>query len=392
MTAFAVTLGPQPWLVGKGARAIAAALDVAGGSTRLVGGAVRDSLLGLKVSDIDFATVFEPANVLARLEAAGLKAVPTGIAHGTVTAVANGFHAEVTTLRRDVATDGRHATVAFTADWRADAARRDFTINALYANPVSGEIDDFFGGLDDLAARRVRFIGVALDRIAEDHLRILRFFRFSARFAVTIDADGLAACTARANDLMALSRERVRDEMAKLLVTDDPAPTLAVMLDHAILAPVLPEIERARLAQLVRTCAGERAAGVRPGFVRRLAALLPVDAMLLDDIATRLRLSKVERKRLVLTADRGRSLGEMAYRDGIDSAIDRGILSDNNDLPDFITAWSKPVLPVSGRHLIARGLPPGPEVSRRLGEVEREWIAAGFPADIDPIVSRVLAA
>ncbi|MGI4879446.1 MAG: CCA tRNA nucleotidyltransferase [Janthinobacterium lividum] len=385
-------LGPQPWLDGKGARAIAAALDVGGGSTRLVGGAVRDSLLGLKVSDIDFATVFEPADVVARLEDAGLKAVPTGIAHGTITAVASGFHAEVTTLRRDVATDGRHATVAFTADWRADAARRDFTINALYANPVSGMIDDFFGGLDDLAARRVRFIGVALDRIAEDHLRILRFFRFSARFAATIDPDGLAACTARANDLMALSRERVRDEVAKLLVTDDPAPTLAVMLDHGILAPVLPEIERARLADLVRACAGECAADVPPGFARRLAALLPVDAALLDDIATRLRLSNVERRRLVLSADRGKSLGEMAYRDGIDSMIDRAILSDNNDLPGFVAAWSKPVLPVSGRHLIARGLPPGPEVSRRLGEVEREWIAAGFPADIDPIVSKVLAA
>ena len=384
-------LGPQPWLAGKGARAIAAALDVDGGSTRLVGGAVRDSLLGLKVNDIDFATVFDPAEVVARLEGAGLKAVPTGIAHGTVTAVANGFYAEVTTLRRDVATDGRHATVAFTADWRADAARRDFTINALYANPVTGEIDDFFGGVDDLAARRVRFIGVALDRIAEDHLRILRFFRFSARFATTIDPDGLAACTARANDLMALSRERVRDEVAKLLVTDDPVPTLAVMLDHGILAPVLPEIDRARLTDLMRVYAGECAAGVRAGFARRLAALLPVDAALLDDVATRLRLSKVERRRLVLTADRGKSLGEMAYRDGIDSMIDRAILSDNKNLHKFVASWLKPVMPITGRHLIARGLPPGPEVSRRLGEVERDWIAAGFPADIDPIVSRVLA-
>ena len=384
-------LGPQAWLEGAGAP-IAAALDVAGGSTRLVGGAVRDSLLGLTVSDIDFATIFAPDEVVARLVAAGLKAVPTGIAHGTVTAVAPGFHAEVTTLRRDVATDGRHATVAFTDDWRADAARRDFTINALYANPVTGEINDFFGGLADLAQRRVRFIGVALDRIAEDHLRILRFFRFSARFAGTIDADGLAACTARANDLMALSRERVRDELLKLLRVDDPAPTLTVMLGHGILAPVLPEIDAARLPHLVRLCAAEAALGRGASAVRRLAGLLPVDAAVLDDIATRLRLSNADRKRLVLTADRGKNLGEMAYRDGLDSAVDRGLLSENSDLSGFVARWSKPVLPVSGRHLIARGLAPGPEVSRRLGEIERAWIAAGFPADIDPIVTRVLAA
>ena len=384
-------LGPQAWLEGAGAP-IAAALDVAGGSTRLVGGAVRDSLLGLTVSDIDFATIFAPDEVVARLVAAGLKAVPTGIAHGTVTAVAPGFHAEVTTLRRDVATDGRHATVAFTDDWRADAARRDFTINALYANPVTGEINDFFGGLADLAQRRVRFIGVALDRIAEDHLRILRFFRFSARFAGTIDADGLAACTARANDLMALSRERVRDELFKLLRVDDPVPTLTVMLGHGILAPVLPEIDAARLPHLVRLCAAEAALGRGASAVRRLAGLLPVDAAVLDDIATRLRLSNADRKRLVLTADRGKNLGEMAYRDGLDSAVDRGLLSENSDLSGFVARWSKPVLPVSGRHLIARGLAPGPEVSRRLGEIERAWIAAGFPADIDPIVTRVLAA
>ncbi len=383
-------LGPQLWFDGAGARAIAAALDVVGGATRLVGGAVRDSLLNLPVSDIDFATILSPTDVVARLEAAGLKAVPTGIAHGTITAVAPGFHAEVTTLRRDVATDGRHATVAFTDDWRADAARRDFTINALYGNPVTGAIDDFFGGLDDLAARRVRFIGVALDRIAEDHLRILRFFRFSARFARAIDADGLSACAARANDLMALSRERVRDEVMKLLLVDDPVPTLTVMLDHGILAPVLPEIDRARLDHLVRLCAAERALGKSPAFTRRLAALLPADAALLDDIGHRLRLSNAERRRLVLTADRGRGLGEMAYRDGLDSAIDRGLLSETSGLAEFVTTWTKPVLPISGRHLIARGLAPGPEVSRKLGEVERDWIAAGFPADLDPIVARVL--
>lgn len=385
-------LGPQSWLEGEGARAVAAVLDVAAGTTRLVGGAVRDGLLGLPVSDIDFATQLSPAAVVERLTAAGLKAVPTGIAHGTVTAVAPGFHAEVTTLRRDVATDGRHATIAFTDDWREDAARRDFTINALFANPITGEIDDFFGGLRDLAERRVRFIGTPLDRIAEDHLRILRFFRFHARFgAGPSDAEGLAACIARANDLMALSRERVRDEVLKLLVVADPAPTLAVMLANDILAPVIPELDAARVVLLVRLCAGESALGVQPGAIRRLAALLPVDGELLDPIATRLRLSNADRKRLVLTANRGASLGEMAYRNGLDSAIDRGLLNNNKDLPVFVATWSKPVLPISGRHLIARGIPAGPDVSRKLGDVERAWIAAGFPADIEPILARLLS-
>ena len=383
-------LGPQPWLEGAGAQRIAAALDIARGSTRLVGGAVRDSLLGLAVSDIDLATIFAPDTVVARLEAAGIKAVPTGIAHGTVTAVDDGFHAEVTTLRRDVATDGRHALVAFTDDWRADAARRDFTINALYANPMNGVIDDFFGGLDDLVEHRVRFIGRPLDRIAEDHLRILRFFRFSARFARALDPAGLAACAERANDLMALSRERVRDELLKLLAIDDPVPVLTAMLDHNILAPVLPEMDVARVALFVRLQANERALGCGAGAIRRLAALLPVDAASLDNVATRLRLSNADRKRLVLTADRSKGLGEMAYRDGIDSATDRGLLNETNGLSEFVANWSKPALPVSGRHLIARGLQPGPDISRRLDEIERAWIVAGFPDDIEPILQKVL--
>ena len=389
-------LGPQDWLAGEGARAVAAALDVAAGSTRLVGGAVRDSLLGLPVADIDFATVFAPDAVVERLQAAGLKAVPTGIAHGTVTAVAPAFHAEVTTLRRDVATDGRHATVAFTADWAADAARRDFTINALYANPFTGEINDFFAGLRDLGEHRVRFIGVALDRIAEDHLRILRFFRFHARFGRgEPDAAGLAACTARANDLLALSRERVRDEVLKLLVVADPVPTVAVMVAHGIFAPVLPEITVAGVAALSRLRAAEVSLvshGVgHASAIRRLAALLPPDAALLDRIATRLRLSNADRKRLVLTAERAPGLAEIAYRDGLDSAVDRGLLRGDADLGGFVAGWVQPVMPLSGRDLIARGVPAGPRVSRALGEIERAWIAAGFPADIEPILAQILS-
>ena len=179
------------------------------------------------------------------------KAVPTGIEHGTVTAVSDGHPFEITTLRRDVTTDGRRATVAFTDDWKEDAARRDFTINALSADPQTGDVFDYFGGKEDLVARRVRFIGEPLERIAEDHLRILRFFRFHARFGLgEPDTAGLMACAQRANDLMALSRERIADELLKLLAVEDPTPTVAIMLDHGVLRPVLPEIATTAVSRL----------------------------------------------------------------------------------------------------------------------------------------------
>ncbi|MBM3928021.1 MAG: CCA tRNA nucleotidyltransferase, partial [Sphingomonadales bacterium] len=195
-------------------------IDALGGGKNacFVGGAVRDALLGLPVADLDIATRLAPEDVIDALRRAGIKAVPTGLAHGTITAVIASGPVEVTTLRRDVSTDGRHAIVAFTDDWREDAARRDFTMNALYADPQTGEVFDYFDGIADLAARHIRFIGDARQRIAEDHLRILRFFRFLARFGDTPDPEGLAACTERANDLMALSRERIREEILKLLV------------------------------------------------------------------------------------------------------------------------------------------------------------------------------
>lgn len=383
---------PRPaWLDTGGGATLAAALDLAGGRTKLVGGAVRDALLGVAASDIDLATQFAPAETVARLTAAGIKAVPTGIAHGTVTAVADGLVAEVTTLRRDVATDGRHATVAFTDDWRADAARRDFTINALYADPLTGVVDDYFGGRADLAARRVRFIGDPLERIAEDHLRILRFFRFHARFGVGApDANGLSACVARVNDLTTLSHERVRDELLKLLVVSDPAPTVKVMVEQGIFAPVLPEIAAAAVTTLDRVCVTEMRLALAPDPIRRFAGLLPADAAILDAVATRLRLSNADRKRLILTAERNGSLAEIGYRDGRDSAVDRGVLREDSGLADFIVTWTKPVFTVSGRNIIARGVAPGPEVSRILSEIERAWIAAGFPADVTPLLDRYL--
>ena len=384
-------LAPPAWLAGDGAQRILVALDAAAGSTRLVGGCVRDAVLGLPVADVDLATQLTPAEVMARLEAAGLRAVPTGIAHGTVTAVAPGLSIEVTTLRRDVATDGRHAQVTFTDDWRADAARRDFTINALYAHAVSREIYDYFDGFDDLAARRVRFIGAPLQRIAEDHLRILRFFRFYARFgAGPPDAEGLVACAARANDLMALSRERVQGELSKLLAVADPGPAVTAMFDAGIFVPVLPEARRGGLARLVTA---EVAAGLPRHWLRRLAALLPLEAALLDGVATRLRLSNAERKRLVAMA--GVSSGDLqalAYRDGPAAVADRLLLRGEAAAAAAIAAWQQPALPVSGRDLVALGVPPGPEISRKLTAFEAAWVAAGFPSDSQVVAGLLSAA
>src|SRR4051812_6974512 len=271
-------LDAAKWRKRRGMKRLLAALGADEGLTRYVGGAVRDDLLDLPVNDVDLATRLQPDEVVRRLEAAKIKAVPTGIEHGTVTAVSDGHALEVTTLRRDVSTDGRRATVAFTDDWQEDAARRDFTINALSADARTGELFDYFGGIEDLKTRHIRFIGNPLQRIAEDHLRILRFFRFHARFGSgEPDAAALEACTVRANDLMALSRERIADELLKLLAVNDPAPTVGIMLQRGILKPVLPEIEFERLGNLKALIPAEQQAGIAPDPLRRLSALLPRD-------------------------------------------------------------------------------------------------------------------
>jgi poly(A) polymerase len=371
------------WTGSEAGARLLAALGAAAGETRLVGGCVRDALLGLAAADIDMATRLTPDVVMARLEAAGLKAVPTGLAHGTVTAVAGEVVAEVTTLRRDMATDGRRAEVAFTDDWQADAARRDFTINALYARWPGGEIEDYFGGQGDLAARRVRFIGDPLQRIAEDHLRILRFFRFSARFADALDVDGLAACAARANDLMALSRERIAGELRGLLGVGDPLPVLEAMLGAAVLRPVLPEIDAARLPVLALTIESEGAAGQAADWRRRLAALLPPERAVAESVAHRLRLSNADRTRIslaVVPAD-ATPVYAAAWAVGAEALMDRLLMAGRVTDARQLAVWERPRLPVSGRDFVARGVGPGPEVAARLARFEREWVAAGFPAD-----------
>jgi len=370
------------WRSRSGMKRLLRLLGAPAGDTRFVGGCVRDTLLGLglEVNDVDLATRLRPEEVTRRLEAAGIKAVPTGIAHGTVTAVLNGRPIEVTTLRRDVATDGRRATIAYTRDWREDAARRDFTINALSADPETGEIFDYFGGVADLEARRVRFIGDPLVRIAEDHLRILRFFRFHARFGRSEpDRAALEACAARANDLMTLSRERVADELLKLLALPDPSPTVRLMLELGILKPVLPEIASAApLEALVRA---EREAGLSGEPIRRLAALLPSDPDVAANVAARLRLSKRQAKRLIAASDRRLDAPEvLAYEIGAEGAVDRFLLAQEG-LSELaaLRAWQRPRLPLSGGDLIAMGLEAGPVVAATMQAVEREWVRAGFP-------------
>jgi poly(A) polymerase len=374
-------LDAQRWRKKPGVARLLKALGGDQGLTRYVGGAVRDELLGLPVSDMDFATRLRPDEVIARLEKARIKAVPTGIEHGTITAVADGQPAEVTTLRADVSTDGRRATVAFTDDWMADASRRDFTINALYADPEDGEVHDYFGGLDDLQARRVRFIGDPLVRIAEDHLRILRFFRFHARFGNGApDATALDACTARANDLMALSRERIADELLKLLGLENPASTVALMIERGIFRPVLPEIDGAgRLEHLI---AAEQQAGLDPDAVRRLSALLPPVPEQAEAIAARLKLSNKARKRLALAAADALSSNPraLAYWIGKEGAQDRLLLAGKPADAAALESWPLPRLPITGGQLIKRGVPQGPQVAKTLQAIERAWVDAGFPS------------
>lgn len=375
------------WQHREGLARLIAALDGANGETRYVGGAVRDTLLGQDVSDVDCATTLPPAEVATRIRKAGFKAVPTGIAHGTVTAILPDSSVEVTTLRRDVSTDGRRATVEFSDDWREDAARRDFTINALFADPVTREIVDFFGGLDDLAAGRIRFIGDPLVRIAEDHLRILRFFRFHARFGRGApDAAGLAACAARANDLMALSRERIADELLKLLGLPDPRETVALMADVGIFAPVLPEVDAAGPNRLARLIDRERLASAAPDAIRRLAALLPRDPALAVRVAARLRLSNAMRARLERLASpppADAAIIPLAYRHP-GAVIDLLLLSDKDDADlqsaiGLLAGWKKPAFPLKGGDLVAMGLRPGPQVAAALQTIESDWVAADFP-------------
>lgn len=381
------------WTERRGLAELISALD---SEARFVGGAVRDTLLGLAAKDIDIATSLLPEDVMERLTAASIKVVPTGIAHGTITAVLPDGPVEITTLRRDVSTDGRRATVAFSDDWREDAARRDFTINALSADPQTLKVFDYFDGLEDLKNLRIRFIGSAAERIAEDHLRIMRYFRFLARFGQQqVEEDAFNACTAAAAKLETLSRERVADELLKLLATEDPRFAVSQMLDAGIFQHIIAEVAPDSKNMFGRLIKREQLHHVGPSAIRRLVALLPNDTDRASQIAKSLKLSKKQQRALGqrLSAgingnseDQTASLTDIrafAYRTSVDTARDAALLfADDSALPEMLgqlEGWQPPVFPLTGGDLIEKGLKPGPIVAKSLAKIEAVWIANGFP-------------
>jgi len=392
-------LDPQPWMTDPATRVVMDALNAEGSHCRFVGGAVRDALLGRAVTDVDLATDLKPDAVATRLRAAGVTVVPTGLQHGTVTAVTGGRHFEITTLRVDVETFGRHATVAFGTDWQADAERRDFTMNALYLDG-DGALYDPTGGRPDLERGHVRFVGDPATRIAEDYLRVLRFFRFQAHLGrVPPDDAALAACRDAAPKLIKLSAERIRAELMKLFAAPEPTATVRLMAERGILVSILPEAIRCdRLAGMV---AAERALAELADPLRRLAALL--DTHDAPAIASRLRLSKVEAARLADLLDPVPlprpemptvDIHVEIYRGGATRFIDRALLAAaDNHAAAFASpiaaarAFQVPRLPIAGRDLVALGVPKGPRVGQLLRDLERRWIAGDFAVDRDALLA-----
>lgn len=370
------------WFENKNTQAVCRVLSEAGYQALFVGGCVRNALIGAKVSDIDIATDATPQTVTQLCEKAGFKVVPTGIEHGTVTVVAGHVPHEITTFRHDVETDGRRAVIAFADNVTDDARRRDFTMNALYAD-ASGQIIDPLSGLDDLKARRVRFIEDPVERIREDYLRTLRFFRFHAWYGdpqAGIDEEGLAAVAAHLDGLAKLSRERVGAEIKKLLRAPDPAPAVAAMRASGVLAAVLPGADDTALAPLVHA---ERQHQALPCAMRRLACLGG------ENLADRLRLSRKESAALdFLREETGttRSLTMLAYRNGFDAALDVALLRQavlntpfsQGDLEKAKRAAGQ-VFPLKAKDLMPRFS--GPALGRKLRELELSWVESGFSLD-----------
>jgi poly(A) polymerase len=397
MTASA-QLGDAAWLRDGEVARLLALLDRDGEEARVVGGAVRNELLCLPVGEIDVATTALPEEVMRRVEAAGWKAIPTGIEHGTVTVVIDGKPFEVTTLRRDIETYGRKAKVVFGRDWTADAQRRDFTINTLSA-AADGKIYDYVGGIADIAARRVRFIGDAEKRIAEDYLRILRFFRFHAWYGEGApDAAGLHACIRARAGLEILSRERVRMELLKLLLAPRATPVLAVMAETGLLGMVLGGVPL--LASFENMAKAEAAAGLAADAIRRLGALGVTVKEDAERLMQRLRLSKAESERLLALEDwlqmspaRGEKaahaqlyrLGPQVFADCVLLAWARSQAGAMNqawrELAGLPQRWKAPDFPLKAADFLRHGVPAGPQMGNALRAAEEAWIAADFPAD-----------
>lgn len=371
---------------------------------RFVGGAVRDSYLGRSVRDVDVATRLLPDDASRRLEKGGAKVIPTGVQHGTITAVISGRHFEITTLRHDVETFGRHARVAFHDDWEADAARRDFTMNALYLSP-DGVLEDYFNGLQDLTAGRVRFIGDAGERIREDALRILRFFRFHAHYGKGgLDPEGLEACEAEIGLIETLSAERVAFEMKRLLMAPDPGPTLAAMERTAILRAVL--ADSVGIADLERLIELEAGLG-DVSFLRRLASLLPREGSVVAAAARGLRLPNKETKLLVAIADRNSDIkpgmneddlrlalyrnGQQATEDALFMNAETGELNQLEASLGAVRQFEVPQFPVSGRDLKPFGIDQGPAMGKILEEMEEAWINSSFQLSKDALLRQIVA-
>jgi tRNA nucleotidyltransferase/poly(A) polymerase len=392
-------LDDEAWLSDPLVRRALGLLNGDGEEARVVGGAARNALMGLPLSDIDIATTAVPDEVIRRAAAAGLKTVPTGIDHGTITLVIDGVPFEVTTLREDVETFGRKAIVAFGRDWRVDAERRDFTMNALSISP-DGMVHDYVGGLDDLRDRRVRFIGDPARRIAEDYLRILRFFRFQASYAGGApDAAGLHACIVARDRLRTLSRERVRGELVKLLVAPYAVPTLTVMAETGFVELLLGGVPQ--LASFAAMVEVEAAAALAPDAGRRLGALGLFTVEDADRLRDRLRLFNAEHERLVSMVERwwrvSPAHGEaearaLLYRLGPVRFADRVLLAWSRSragaadpswqaLATLSARWTPPRFPLRAADLMSRGLARGPALGAALRAAEEAWIAAGFPSD-----------
>jgi poly(A) polymerase len=391
-------LNNAAWLKEPDIARLLALLDRDGEEARVVGGAVRNALMGLPVGEIDVATTAVPQEVARRVEAAGFKTKPTGIEHGTVTAIVDGRPFEVTTLRQDVETFGRKAKVMFGRDWKADAERRDFTINALSVS-ADGEIYDYVGGLADIAAHCVRFIGDPSARIAEDYLRILRFFRFHACYGKGApDAAGLHACIAARSGLDTLSRERVRTELLKLLLAPHPTPTLAVMSEAGILGAVLGGVPL--LASFENTAKAEAAIGVEADATRRLGALGVYVMEDAERLSQRLRLSNAEFERLMALEYWWRvrpAAGEHAartllYQLGPVSFADRVLVAWSrsdagaadrawHELAALPQRWTAPRFSLKAADFLSRGVPKGPEMGAALRAAEQAWVDADFPED-----------
>jgi poly(A) polymerase len=411
-----VNVAGEAWFNAPELKMVMALLNADGGEARVAGGAVRNSLMGLPISDADIATDLLPEAVMARAKAAGIKAVPTGVEHGTVTLVVDGKPFEVTTLRRDIATDGRHAEVAFGKDWQEDANRRDLTINGLYADK-DGNVIDLVGGIADVKSRTVRFIGKAEERIAEDYLRILRYFRFFAHYgAGRPDAEALRAMARGKDGLKQLSAERVWSELKKLFSAHDPCRALLWMRTAGVLTLVLPETEKWGIDEMPGLIEAERIFHWPVDPLLRLANMVPPDGERLKAMGERLRLSKQEAKlfedwvnapaipeKIAATA-----FARMLYRVGASGLIvrlklaiavarakavgDIQLMTEVARLQALLSQaqdWVAPKFPLSGSDVLAIGVPAGPKVGELLKQLEDEWVEGNFHADRQALLAKL---